>query len=250
MGKRMQGRRGQAALKRRKAAHPFCAHCAARGIVKAAAQMDHILALALGGEDVDSNIQGLCIPCHAIKTAMEDASGGAATNHPEWLRPASCHLTIVTGPPCAGKSTWVRDAAGPLDVVIDLDDIASRIDPSFARRWTGDLLNRSIRARNSLLGSLSTMPPRAAAWFVIGAPTAAERAWWHDKLKPADSVHLDPGKDVCMRRAQLRTHTQREGWEQQQIVAEWYQLARQPWRPKASRPKRQAIGADGYPVEE
>ena len=247
MGERMRGRAGQEALKRRRVMHPMCAHCAERGITRATVEIDHVVPLALGGEDVDENTQGLCLPCHAVKTALEDASAGGAANHPAWLRPASCRLTIVTGPPCAGKSTLVANEAGRLDMVVDLDDLAARIDPSFAngRRWTSELLNRAVRARNSLLGSLSTLPPRSAAWFIVGAPSVAEREWWRGKLQPADWRHLDPGRLECERRA-LRTR----GIESVPMVAQWYVAARAPWSPDKPRTKRLAIGPDGYPVED
>ncbi|WP_443334423.1 HNH endonuclease [Streptomyces sp. MMBL 11-1] len=33
--------------------------------------IDHIKPLALGGEDVESNVQALCKRCHKTKTAMD-----------------------------------------------------------------------------------------------------------------------------------------------------------------------------------
>lgn len=36
-------------------------------------------------------------------------------------------LTVVTGPPCAGKSTYVRTHAGPDDVVVDYDLLAEAL---------------------------------------------------------------------------------------------------------------------------
>lgn len=246
MGERMRGRKGQEALKRRRAMHPFCAHCEARGIVRPAVEIDHTIPLALGGEDVDENTQGLCLPCHAIKTALEDASAGGAANHPDWLRPAKCRLTIVSGPPCSGKSTLVAELAEPRDMVIDLDELADKIRPGFlaSRQWDAELLNRAIRARNSLLGSLSTLAPRNSAYFVVSAPTKAERAWWDAKLQPKVFRLLDPGEPVCTQRA-LR----RGGIGDANTVAAWYARARQPWTPEKPRPKRQAFGEDGYPVE-
>jgi len=251
MGKRMTGRAGQAALARRRAAHPVCEHCEARGIVRAADEMDHILCLALGGEDVDENIQGLCLACHAIKTALEQASTGGAATHPDWLRPASCRLTIVSGPPASGKSTLVEREAGGRDVVIDLDDLAERIAPGFApaRRWTGELLNRAIRARNALLGSLSQMPGRSQAWLIVSAPSVAEREWWRSKLNPADWRHLDPGKAECVRRVIRRAPSSCIA-RHVEIVDQWYLRARLPWSAEKAPRKRAVIGADGYPVED
>ena len=245
MGERLRGRAGQAALKRRRAQHPTCAHCAARGIVKATSQIDHILALALGGEDVDENCQGLCDLCHAIKTAMEGASTGGAANHPDWLTPSTARLTIVSGPPCSGKSTEVDrlSASSRHGLLIDLDDIGERLRPGFNRRWDADLLNQAIRVRNALLGSLGRMHPRSLAWFIVSCPTTAELQWWLAKLEPARSIRLDPGKSVCLQRAARR------GPGETAKVEAWYERARQPWHVERMKPKRVAFDADGYPVE-
>jgi len=36
-------------------------------------------------------------------------------------------LTVITGPPCAGKSTYLRQHAVPGSVVIDFDDLAQAL---------------------------------------------------------------------------------------------------------------------------
>jgi 5-methylcytosine-specific restriction protein A len=50
---------------------PLCARCKEAGRVRLATELDHIVALMNGGEDVPSNRQGLCKPCHDLKT-IED----------------------------------------------------------------------------------------------------------------------------------------------------------------------------------
>jgi len=47
-----------------------CAKC--RNLVLASAvDVDHIVPLAHGGGDVDSNVQALCRPCHKLKTRLD-----------------------------------------------------------------------------------------------------------------------------------------------------------------------------------
>src|SRR5262249_62268313 len=53
-------------------AHPLCAHCEEHGIVKAATDVDHIIALRNGGADDESNYQSLCHECYSIKEAPEN----------------------------------------------------------------------------------------------------------------------------------------------------------------------------------
>ena len=69
--KRIRGRRGVALRKRRLMAEPLCRMCKAEGRITAATVPDHIKPLALGGEDVDSNIRCLCASCHDKVTREE-----------------------------------------------------------------------------------------------------------------------------------------------------------------------------------
>ncbi|OJI04518.1 hypothetical protein AOC28_08200 [Polynucleobacter sp. MWH-Adler-W8] len=51
---------------------PFCRECAKSGIKTVAVEIDHIKPIAEGGEKWDrQNMQPLCKPCHARKTARE-----------------------------------------------------------------------------------------------------------------------------------------------------------------------------------
>ncbi|MFV3415638.1 HNH endonuclease [Pseudomonas sp. NY15436] len=50
----------------------FCAGCG-RTCDYDSWHMDHVIPLWKGGDDLESNMQVLCIPCHADKTAKEAA---------------------------------------------------------------------------------------------------------------------------------------------------------------------------------
>lgn len=47
-----------------------CAHCTG-WFVGSELDIDHVRPLALGGEDVESNVQPLCKRCHRVKTALD-----------------------------------------------------------------------------------------------------------------------------------------------------------------------------------
>jgi 5-methylcytosine-specific restriction enzyme A len=71
MTERIGGRLRMKIRARVLAANPLCVMCQAKGITTLATEVDHIVALTNGGaEDPhdDSNRQGLCGPCHEIKT--------------------------------------------------------------------------------------------------------------------------------------------------------------------------------------
>jgi hypothetical protein len=240
--KRLRGRAGMRQRERRLTLEPLCRHCAQRGVVTPAEEVDHIKPLAFGGTDTDDNVQCLCMECHAIKTAEESAAHQGASNHPEWLEPSNIPLTILCGPPCSGKTTYIKDRAHPADIVIDIDQIAAKIEPRY-RHWEGmltsTLLDKCVRVRNAILGSLSRAR-RSKAWFIVAAPTKAERDWWQSKLG-GEIVLLDPGIEECNRRA-----IQRGTPKAIQGVTEWHAKAARPWAPKKRKP---TIGLDGWPVE-
>lgn len=54
---------------------PLCAECKRQGRVTLATQRDHIQPLEEGGEDAETNVQGLCADCHDAKSKAERARG-------------------------------------------------------------------------------------------------------------------------------------------------------------------------------
>lgn len=54
------------------AEEPLCRHCLAHGLTVPSADVDHILPKAHGGSDERVNLQGLCHPCHSVKTNTTD----------------------------------------------------------------------------------------------------------------------------------------------------------------------------------
>lgn len=55
----------------------LCQACKAIGRVGRAKAVDHIKPKAEGGTDELENLQAICVPCHAAKTAMEGSRGRA-----------------------------------------------------------------------------------------------------------------------------------------------------------------------------
>ena len=52
----------------------LCVECVKVGVVREWTQLDHIVALGLGGDDAPHNRQGLCDEHHATKTAADLAA--------------------------------------------------------------------------------------------------------------------------------------------------------------------------------
>ena len=71
-GKRLRGRPGQRQrLRRLRRSNGLGERCQKAGRIEAATEVNHIIPLALGGEDVDENTENLCTPCHRTVTAEQ-----------------------------------------------------------------------------------------------------------------------------------------------------------------------------------
>lgn len=239
---RTRGRKGVEQRTRRLRAEPLCRHCYAKGITTLAREVDHITPLSAGGTDTDDNVQSLCLNCHAAKTAKEQ-NIFAASNHPDWLERSAIPLTIVCGPPASGKATFVSQRAKMHDHIICLDTIMQDLSPRYqhwAKALDKHLLNAAVRERNARLGALK-QAATGQAWFIISAPTQAERDWWQGKLG-GEVVLLHPGVEECRRRAMARgTPRAVDG------INLWEAKSRAAWSPRITKAKP-TFGADGWPV--
>ena len=74
-GDRIRGRRLMSIKAAWFSVHPFCVMCRAKGSLRIATELDHIVALVNGGLDFNrddcSNRQSLCEDCHKAKTASD-----------------------------------------------------------------------------------------------------------------------------------------------------------------------------------
>lgn len=212
---RIRGRRGVELRKAVLDQEPFCRACAEVDRVAESVEVDHIVPLARGGTNARSNLQGLCEDCHAAKSARERQGQWL----PAWLPAPAIPVTVVCGPPAAGKSTYVATHAAPGDLVIDLDEIVQDLTGTHGHQLEAAPIDRALWERNRRLAALE----RAAsgrAWFIVSAATQRERDFWASKLA-ARVVLLNPGERECIRRASGRT-----GRDHVAGVRAWFHRAR------------------------
>jgi 5-methylcytosine-specific restriction protein A len=208
-------------------ANPLCVFHLAVGETVAATVGDHIVSIRDAPERrLDpSNLQSLCKSCHDRLRQREQAAErmgqgvGAALfgqglgapetskRRPAWFRKTFVPVTVVCGPPAAGKSTYVARQAGPRDLVIDFDRIAVELfgAPPAARvvGLTADQVGDVLRARNDRLADLmwrKALGRWPHAWLIVAEPDAKARAWWADTLG-AEVVVVEATPEQCLARA-------------------------------------------------
>lgn len=109
-------------------------------------------------------------------------------------------ITVVTGAPCSGKSTYVRGRAQPDDVTIDFDALAVVFGSSSEHVHTPVHLELARRARRAAVDVVLAHPDFGGdVWLVDTAPGRAALA--HYSRAGAVFEVCDPGRNECLRRA-------------------------------------------------
>lgn len=74
-------------------------------------------------------------------------------------------ITVVTGPPCSGKSTYVRTHSKPGDIVIDFDTMAQAFGSPVPHDHTAATRHVTIHARKAAIAAALTITA-ADVWIV------------------------------------------------------------------------------------
>lgn len=108
------------------------------------------------------------------------------------------NVTVVTGPPAAGKTTHVREHAQDGDVIIDFDLIANTLAGKEADNHEHAVHIQTVAkaARQATLDA--AIKTSARVWLIHAMPSSKQQAEY--SARGAEIITIDPGKDVVMQR--------------------------------------------------
>ena len=124
-------------------------------------------------------------------------------------------IHVVTGPPCAGKSTYVQQHAKTGDMRVDYDLIAQALGAANSHAAEGHIRQAAFEAREGAI-AIALKSPDLESWIIHTSPNEAHMNSY--AAVGADVIELDPGYEECMARAR------RDGRPQQTIdgIEKWY----------------------------
>jgi hypothetical protein len=124
-------------------------------------------------------------------------------------------LTVVTGPPCSGKSTYVRTHAQPGDVVIDFDNLAQAFGSTTRHGHSQAHQQVTIAARRAAIEVAIRWHHKGANVWIVDCKVSPKRAQAYADAQ-AEFVTLGADKVELHRRANAerprRWHRLIEEW--------------------------------------
>ncbi|MGW4703257.1 AAA family ATPase [Streptomyces sp. NPDC004285] len=142
-------------------------------------------------------------------------------------------LYVVTGPPAAGKSSWIQAHATARDIVIDLDLITRALSGPGAPAWNQDptLLRVAHKARYAAMHEAFELRDKVDVYLIHTLPSAKAMAKY--KRLGAKVIAVDPGEAIITQRIEAMRSP-----EMQAVATKWYrQRSRlpRPAMPQTSR---------------
>lgn len=175
-------------------AYPLCVRCEESGMTVPATEVDHIRPLAHGGTHDADNLQSLCKSCHSRKTAREN------WGRENWGGGGQTMVTIVAGPPGAGKTTYVRERMVWGDLIVDVDGLFAALSGLPWYEKPQSLLPFVLEARDAVLDRLRHESEVRHAWVITSEADAEKRRRLALRLAAATVLVIETSAGDCIKR--------------------------------------------------
>lgn len=200
-------------------ADPYGVHAIA-GQVVIATEVDHITPRAEGGVNAWDNVQPLCVDCHRRKSA--DESRGRAAGHTA-LQRSLVPVTIVTGPPGSGKTSYVRDHCAWGDLIVDVDALYSALS---GQPWYDkpiELMPYVLAARDAVLDRLGKDSTKVRHGWIVTSEADVSKLEHMRSALGAELMVLEVNATECIYRISQdeRRRDKTELWRK--IVNAWWE---------------------------
>lgn len=137
-------------------------------------------------------------------------------------------LYLVTGPPAAGKSTWVREHAQHGDITIDYDAIANALTPPGPdpHDHPGQVRRITKAARQAAINAAIPLAAECNVYIIHSSPGDALLQRYRNY--GAQVITIDPGRATVLARCKRE-----RPWRITQAAKHWYNTTA-PTEPQAS----------------
>lgn len=140
---------------------------------------------------------------------------------PHGLQPSAVPVTIISGAPASGKSTYARQHAKPGDLIIDFDIIRRAVGGT---KWDDrpEIIRAAFTRRAEMLHSLSSRS-EGQCWLIVMAPTQRERDTWREALgHKAQVIVLGTPEATCIERITRDPERKPVAAKQVEAVRTWW----------------------------
>lgn len=157
------------------------------------------------------NVEVICFNCHNKE-------------HARFGHEAKKKVYIVYGSPLSGKTTWVKEAAQPNDLIVDMDSIHEMISVN-DRYVKNDRLNSVVfEVRDKLYDIIKY---RSGKWHnafvIVGGAMRGDRERLMKRVNADELIFIEATEEQCMDRLDQRNMHGEHKYKWKQYIKEWFE---------------------------
>lgn len=141
------------------------------------------------------------------------------------------NVTIVTGPPAAGKTTHIRQHAKPGDVIIDFDHLANALSGQDEDNHDHPAHIQTVTKAARQAALEAAIKTSARTWLIHAMPSEKQQANY--SARGAEIITIDPGKTIVMKRIKAERPARMA-----KAAGQWYSSQGKPAARKKTRQER------------